>query len=98
MFENVLILLADYIEYNPAFFDIDFREGDRAQAAILLRDGKMTYGTWFSPGLDEPFQFFDKQGNSYHLKPGQTWITFASTTSRMTMIEEGVWDIIFVPN
>ncbi len=98
MFENVLILLADYIEYNPAFFDIDFREGDRAQAAILLRDGKMTYGTWFSPGLDEPFQFFDKQGNSYHLKPGQTWITFASTTSRMSMIEEGVWDITFVPN
>ena len=98
IFENVLILLADYIEYNPAFFDIDFREGDREQAAILLRDGKLTHGTWYTPDINQPFQFFDMQGNPYYLKPGQTWITFASTTSRLKMIEEGSWDINFVPN
>jgi hypothetical protein len=98
IFENVLILLADYIEYNPTFFDIDFREGDREQAAIFLRDGKMINGNWYAPDIDQPYQFFDLQGNPYILKPGQTWITFASTTSRLTMIEEGVWDIIFVPN
>jgi len=98
IFENVLILLADYIEYNPTFFDIDFREGDREQAAIFLRDGKMINGNWYTPDIDQPYQFFDLQGNPYTLKPGQTWITFASTTSRLTMVEEGVWDIIFVPN
>lgn len=98
IFENVLILLADYIEYNPAFFDIDFREGDKEQAAILLRDGKMTNGTWYAPANDAPLQFFDLQGKPYILKPGQTWITFASTTSRMEMIEEGIWDITFVAN
>jgi len=98
IFENVLILLADYIEYNPTFFDIDFREGDREQAAIFLRDGKMINGNWYAPDIDQPYQFFDLQGNPYTLKPGQTWITFASTTSRLTMVEEGVWDIIFVPN
>jgi len=98
IFENVLILLADYIEYNPSFYDIDFREGDREQAAIFLRDGKMTHGTWYVPNVDEPFQFFDLQGKPYTLKPGQTWITFASTTSSMTMVEEGIWDIIFTPN
>jgi len=97
-FENVLILLADYIEYNPSFYDIDFREGDREQAAIFLRDGKMTNGNWYAPDIDQPYQFFDLQGNPYILKPGQTWITFASTTSRITMVEEGVWDIIFTPN
>jgi hypothetical protein len=98
IFENVLILLADYIEYNPSFYDIDFREGDREQAAIFLRDGKLTHGTWYAPNINQPYQFFDMQGNPYHLKPGQTWITFASTTSRMTMVEDGSWDIIFVPN
>ena len=98
IFENVLILLADYIEYNPAFFDIDFREGDKEQAAILLRDGKMTNGTWYAPANNAPLQFFDLQGNPYILKPGQTWITFASTTSRIEMVEEGVWDITFVAN
>lgn len=98
VFENVLILLADYIEYNPAFFDIDFREGDKEQAAILLRDGKMTNGTWYAPANNMPLQFFDQRGNPYILKPGQTWITFASTTSRMEMIEEGIWDITFVAN
>ena len=98
IFENVLILLADYIEYNPSLYDIDFREGDRKQAAIFLRDGKMTHGTWYAPDIDQPYQFFDMQGEPYDLKPGQTWITFASTTSHLNMVEEGIWDIIFVPN
>lgn len=98
IFENVLILLADYIEYNPTFYDIDFREGDREQVAILLRDGKMTNGTWYAPNIDQPYQFFDMRGNPYILKPGQTWITFASTTSHLTMVEEGVWDIFFTPD
>jgi len=98
VFENVLILLADYIEYNSAFYDIDFREGDQEQAAILLRDGQLTYGNWYSPGLDQPFQFFDSDGSPYYLKPGQTWITFASTTSTVKMVEEGVWDITFTAN
>ena len=98
VFENVLILLADYIEYNPSFYDIDFREGDREQAAIFLRDGKLTHGTWYTPDVNQPFQFYDLQGNPYVLKPGQTWITFASTTSRMSLVEEGGWDITFVPN
>lgn len=98
IFENVLILLADYIEYNPSFYDIDFREGDREQAAVFLRDGKLTHGTWYVPNVDEPLQFFDMQGKPYTLKPGQTWIAFASTSSRITMVEEGIWDIIFTPN
>ncbi len=98
VFENVLILLADYIQYNPSFFDIDFREGDREQAAILLRDGKLTHGTWYTPDLNQPYQFFDLKGNPYFLKPGQTWITFASTTSHMDLVEEGSWDLTFVPN
>ena len=98
LFENVLILMADYIQYNPAFFDIDFREGDREQPAIFLRDGKLTHGTWYAPDINQPLQFFDLEGNPYYLKPGQTWITFASTTSRMNLVDEGYWDIIFVPN
>lgn len=98
IFENVLILLADYIEYNPSFYDIDFREGDREQAAILLRDGKLTHGTWYAPDINQPFQFFDLQGNPYYLKPGRTWITFASTTSRVDLVDEGSWDLIFIPN
>ena len=98
IFENVLILLADYIEYNPSFYDIDFPEGDREQAAILLRDGKLTHGTWYAPDINQPFQFFDLQGNPYYLKPGRTWITFASTTSRVDLVDEGSWDLIFIPN
>jgi hypothetical protein len=98
LFENVLILMADYIQYNPAFFDIDFREGDREQPAIFLRDGKLTHGTWYAPDINQPLQFFDLEGNPYYLKPGQTWITFASTTSLVNLVEEGSWDIIFVPN
>ena len=93
-FENVVFALANYIEYNSSTYDINLREGDPDQQAILLRDGKMTYGTWFAATDVEPFSFF-ADGRPYALKPGRSWITFSTTISRPERINTSEWDLLF---
>lgn len=93
-FENVLFLASDYIEYNATTYDVNLREGDPNQQAILLRDGKLTYGTWSSDSATEPFKFF-AHGKTYGLKPGKSWITFTSRISRPEKVADGEWDLVF---
>lgn len=93
-FENLIFLMANYIEYNTSTYDVNLREGDPNQLAILLRDGKLTYGTWFSQTATEPFSFY-VQGEPYTLKPGRSWITISSTISRPERVAEGEWDLVF---
>jgi hypothetical protein len=93
-FENLIFIMANYIEYNTSTYDINLREGDPNQLAILLRDGKLTYGTWFSETATDPFSFF-VEGKPYTLKPGRSWITISSTISRPERVAEGEWDLVF---
>ncbi len=93
-FENLIFLMANYIEYNSSTYDVNLREGDPNQMAILLRDGKLTYGTWFSETATQPFSFY-MAGEPYNLKPGRSWITISSTISRPERVAEGEWDLVF---
>jgi len=93
-FDNLLFLAADYIEYNATTYDINFREGDTNQRAILLREGKLTFGTWGSDSITEPFKFY-AHGKDYSLKPGKSWITFVSRISRPENVGDGEWDLEF---
>lgn len=93
-FENVIFIMANYIEYNSSTYDVNLREGDPNQLAIFLRDGKLTYGTWFAETAIEPFSFF-VGGEPYALKPGRSWITISSTFSRPERVAEGEWDLVF---
>ena len=93
-FENLIFIMANYIEYNSSTYDINLREGDPNQQAILLRDGKLTYGTWFAETATEPFSFY-VAGEPYPLKPGRSWITISSTISKPERVAEGEWDLVF---
>jgi hypothetical protein len=93
-FENIIFMMTNYIEYNSTTYDINLREGDPNQIAIFLRDGKLTYGTWYSSSLTEPFSFF-VNGEAYPLKPGRSWLTFTTTISRPVSTIEGEWDLTF---
>jgi hypothetical protein len=42
--------------------------------AWVIRDGKLTRGTWTKPGDESPIKLADAQGKSIDLLPGQTWI------------------------
>ena len=93
-FENLVFIMANYIEYNASTYDVNLREGDPNQRAIFLRDGKLTYGTWFAETATEPFSFY-AGGKPYTLKPGRSWITISSTFSRPERVAEGEWDLVF---
>lgn len=97
-FENVIILYADYIQYTPTFFDIDLREGDPYQPGLLLRDGRIIEITWRAEGYDQPFVFYTPEGALMPLKPGRSWITIASTGTRLERTVEGEWDVFFFVN
>lgn len=94
-FENVLVLFANYIEYNPTMYDVDFREGDPNQRALLLRDGKLIHGTWSSADPFSPINLFSTGGAPLALKPGRTWIVFVGTNSKTTQTSSAAWELIF---
>jgi hypothetical protein len=97
-FDNVAILYTRYISYGQDGYDLDMRETDPQQQALILRDGKIFYGTWLVPAADRPIQFKDSNGQDIPLKPGRTWITFASINTRSKQIQPGIWELTFSLN
>ena len=97
-FDNIIVLFASYIEYGTSLYDIDFREGDPHQPALVLRDGKLLYGTWMTLDPFTPIQLTDASGQPLALKPGRSWIVFAGTNSPTSEVEPGVWEISFSLN
>ena len=94
-FDNVIVLYTRYISYGLDGYDLDMRETDPQQQALILRDGKIFYGKWLVPASDRPIQFKDANGLDIPLKPGRTWITFASINTISKQTQPGVWELIF---
>ena len=93
--ENVLVLYTDYIEYSDALYDLDLRPGDPHQQALLLRDGKIIFGTWQSNADGQSFTFFDSSDQPLALKPGRTWVSFVGLNSPTNLVSDGVWELNF---
>jgi len=94
-FDNVIVLYTRYISYGLDGYDLDMRETDPQQQALILRDGKIFYGKWLVPASDRPIQFKDANGLDIPLKPGRTWITFASINTISKQTQPGVWELTF---
>lgn len=74
---NIVVLFVEYA---------DTGERDQSNSAVpeaklegvgeawVIRDGKLTRGTWTKPGDESPIALADAQGRSIDLLPGQTWI------------------------
>ena len=94
-FDNVIVLYTRYISYGQDGYDLDMRETDPEQQALILRGGKIFYGKWLVPASDRPIQFKDANGLDIPLKPGRTWITFASINTRSKQVQPGIWELTF---
>ncbi|MEA4811215.1 MAG: DUF3048 C-terminal domain-containing protein [Anaerolineaceae bacterium] len=94
-FDNILILYTHYISYGQDGYDIDMRESDPEQQALLLRDGKIYYGKWLVSAPDQPIQFKGPNGLDIPLKPGRSWISFASINTISKQVQPGVWELSF---
>lgn len=94
-FDNVIVLYTRYISYGQDGYDLDMRETDPEQQALILRDGKIFYGKWLVSASDRPIQFKDSNGQDIPLKPGRTWITFASINTISKQTQPGIWELTF---
>ncbi len=74
---NIVLLFVEYV---------DTGERDRSNSIVpeaklagvgdawVIRDGKLTKGTWTKPGDEAPIKLTDAAGKSIDLLPGRTWI------------------------
>ncbi len=94
-FSNIILIFAEYTELAPSAHMIDIWGNDKGQQAYLFRDGLLTQGTWKSKNDTDPMQFFDKDGQPYPLKPGNTWIVIAGLSSSIEETQPGYWEMFF---
>jgi hypothetical protein len=95
-FSNVIIIFAKHTELAPSRYLIDITGNDKGEPAYFFRDGQVFSGTWRAKVDDDPIQFFDDQGNSMALKPGNTWIVIAGLNSTYKEINPKVWEMFFM--
>jgi len=94
-YDNIVIIFAEYIEFNPTLHEILLWKNSEGAPAIFFRDGVMSDGFWQVTSQDHPIQFFNRLGLPYGLKPGNTWIVIANNGSKFNQVKSGVWDLIF---
>ena len=95
-FSNVIVIFARYTELAPSAHEIDIWGNDRGQKAYFFRDGVLTKGTWRAKNDSDPMEFLDKDGKSYLLKPGNTWIVIMGLNSPIYENEPGEWETYFL--
>jgi len=93
-FSNVIVLKAPYTEVKSTLHNIALLGNTTGYEATIFRDGQAYEVFWKTPQRDKPIQFLDTEGNPFHLKPGNTWITIFGTTSP-TSVSDGEWTITF---
>ena len=94
-FSNVILIFAEYTELAPSAHEIDIWGNDNGEQAYLFRDGLLTQGTWRAENDSDPMQFFDRDGQPYALKPGNTWIVITGLSSSIGETQPGNWELIF---
>ncbi len=118
-YENVIVLFADYQRYTETLFNINLSYITR-YPALLFRDGQMYEIYWSTRNEDyekttgklRPPRFVDAKGNTFPLKPGQSWIEIVQLHNsyfetvdtrdffRLTNTRQpgsGTWAVYFIP-
>jgi hypothetical protein len=102
-FENVVVLFVRHNVLNSTHTLIDLDLLYTGNKAYLFRDGKVYPIYWTTAngayekksGLLRPVRFVDKEGNSFPLRPGKTWVEVVDVTATMVEKEPGYWKARF---
>ena len=95
VFDNIIVMYAEYIEYEPSLHDIVLRDAVGYQPALLFRNGRVTYGSWRTPDPYQLIRFETPDGDPLPLKPGKTWIVIVGNRSYASQPSGGEWEIYF---
>ena len=92
-FSNVIVLFSYHTEYAETLYDMNIWNSV-GQKAVIFRDGQAFDLTWTTPQTDQPIQFVDANGDTFPLKPGNTWVVVMGVYSNITE-NEGSWTFNF---
>jgi hypothetical protein len=94
-FSNVIMIWAHYDTLNGDDSMHEVKLPGNSGKMLLFRDGQEYEGKWKGVNTSGPIQFFDNNGNSMQLQPGNTWIAVAGGTSTVSEDTPGVWTVTF---
>lgn len=92
-FSNVIVLFAYHTEFAETLIDVNIWNSV-GQRAVVFRDGQAYDLTWTTPQTDQPIKFVDANGDTFPLKPGNTWVVILGSYSGVTE-DEGSWEFNF---
>jgi hypothetical protein len=103
-FENVIVIFVEHETVEPTMIDMPITLGNGG-LAYLFRDGRKYDIFWSTrareyekkSGQARPIYFVDVNGNQVPLKPGRSWIFIATPYSIVSELEDGVWQVKYVP-
>jgi hypothetical protein len=99
-FENVVVVFAEHDVISPTNIDIRLNPG-RTGRAMIFRDGRAYDAEWdtrqSASNNPRPMQFRDRQGESFPLKPGRTWMLVVTPESTLTAVSPPLWRLRFAP-
>ena len=93
-FSNVVVLFAYHTEYATSMYDQTIWGNTSGQRAVIFRDGNAYDGTWVVPNDTQPIQLRDQNGETFALKPGNTWYVVLGLNSGV-MEDAGNWTFNF---
>jgi len=94
-FSNVIILTTFYIEYNRTLHNIDLWNNAGPQNAMYFRDGMKYDGKWRISDHSQPLELLQNDGSPMPLKPGNTWIGLAGSSSQIANPQGGRYELYF---
>ena len=93
-FSNVVVLFAYHTEYATTMYDQTIWGNTSGQRAIIFRDGSAYEATWVVPNNTQPLQLRDQNGETFPLKPGNTWYVILGLNSGV-IEDTGNWTFNF---
>lgn len=96
-FSNVVVLFAYHTEYASTMYDMTIWGNTSGQRAIVFRDGQAYEASWVVPNNSQPLQLRDQNGETFALKPGNTWYVIMGLYSGVQQ-DSGNWAFnFFIP-
>lgn len=90
-FSNVVVIFAELQVLNGTADSIHrYRFASKNGRALVFRDGMM-YEVVYKSAWNEPFSFYDEDGNPFRLQPGNTWMHLTGLGSKLEEQPAGTW-------
>lgn len=90
-FSNVVVIFAELQVLNGTADSLHrYRFDSKNGRALVFRDGMM-YEVTYKSAWNEPFSFYEEDGDPFRLQPGNTWMHLTGLGSKLEEQPVGTW-------